>query len=371
MLLWANGGTTKDPQSPFDGTLRSLSRFYQADKDSPFRALRYRTRRRFGVELRMIETALGDVRVKNITFRDPKRWFAEFAAPDVLGGRRKLTLAYQLMARLKQILKFGKLALPESSGCERVVKMFEELEFAGGQPRRKQYRTYEQAKLICEEAHRRGLHSIALTEAIMFECGVRQKDVIGEWIPRTEPGVTDVFSGASKWLMGARWEEIDANFVWKHRLGKSVKGAANVMEADVGKTELFDLLAFPMVRSELERIAPLNRGKFPASGPVIIYEGTGRPWTHSFFCTYWRQCARAVGIPDEMQSRDSRAGAATEADRAGVPREKVRRFHGHSDEETTAIYQRESMEIRSEIARTRAVFRKQRAEKRKGNATRT
>jgi hypothetical protein len=56
----------------------------------------------------------------------------------------------------------------------------------------------------------------------MFDLGVRQKDMIGEWVPRSEPGVTEVFSGGSNWLMGAPWEEIDEHFVWKHRLSKSV-----------------------------------------------------------------------------------------------------------------------------------------------------
>jgi hypothetical protein len=30
----------------------------------------------------------------------------------------------------------------------------------------------------------------------MFDLGIRQKDMIGEWAPRSKPGVTDVFSRA-------------------------------------------------------------------------------------------------------------------------------------------------------------------------------
>jgi hypothetical protein len=57
-------------------------------------------------------------------------------------------------------------------------------------------------------------------------------------------GVTDVFSGGSKWLMGARWEEIDEQFVWKHRLSKSVI-REGIMDLETGKTELFEPLEFP------------------------------------------------------------------------------------------------------------------------------
>jgi hypothetical protein len=70
-------------------------------------------------------------------------------------------------------------------------------------------------------------------------------DVIGEWVPRSATGVTDVFWGPSKWLMGARWEEVDENFIWRHRLSKSVKGNQAVMNTDLGKTEEYDLRAFP------------------------------------------------------------------------------------------------------------------------------
>jgi hypothetical protein len=56
----------------------------------------------------------------------------------------------------------------------------------------------------------------------------------------------------------ARWEEIDEQFVWKHRLSKSGT-REGIMDLETGKTELFELLEFPLVRRELARIAPLNR----------------------------------------------------------------------------------------------------------------
>jgi hypothetical protein len=79
-----------------------------------------------------------------------------------------------------------------------------------------------------------------------FDLGMRQKDMIGVWVPRSETGVTDVFSGGSKWLMSARWEEIAEQFVWKHRLSKSVT-REGIMELETGKAELFEALKFPLV----------------------------------------------------------------------------------------------------------------------------
>jgi hypothetical protein len=358
MLLWANGGVENDPASIFDGTIKSLSELYQTH-ESKFKTLRYQVQVDYARRLRVIEETIGGVRINRITFIDLKRWFKEFEEPHD-GGRPKKATARLILKMLKQIFLFGKLALPETSGCAKVVEimrdMSEQRTFASGRRQRKEFLTYAQAERHCEASHREGFGSIALAQAFMFDLGMRQKDMIGEWVPRSEPGLTDVFSGGSKWLMGARWEEIDEQFVWKHRLSKSVT-REGIMDLETGKTELFELLEFPLVRRELARIAPLNRANFKASGPVIVSESTGLPWSTSRFRDRWREIACKAGIPDNVQNRDSRAGAATEADWADAPREKVKRMLGHSRAETTAGYQRDTMHIRTEIARARAEHR--------------
>jgi hypothetical protein len=347
-----------DPKFIFDGTIKSLSRLYQTHDKSKFKKLRYQVQVDYARRLRVIEETIGEVRVPLITFLDLMRWYEEFAAPHD-GGRPKKATARLMLKILKQIFLFGTLALPETSGCAKVVEIMrnlaEQRTFASGRRQRKEYVTYPQAVQHCEASHREGFDSIALAQAFMFECGMRPKDVIGEWVPTSEPGVTDVFNGQSKWLMGARWEEVDENFVWKHRLSKSVP-REGIMDPETGKTELFDLREFQLVRSELERIAPLHRSNFPGKGPIIVSESTGLPWSASRFRDRWREIARKADIPDNVQNRDSRAGAATEADPL-VRRDKVQRMLGHSREETTAGYQRESMEIRTEIARARKAHR--------------
>jgi hypothetical protein len=181
--------------------------------------------------------------------------------------RPKRATGRLILKILKQIFLFGKLALPETSGCAKVVEimrdMSEQRTFASGRRQRKEFLTYAQAERHCEASHREGFGSIALAQAFMFDLGMRQKDMIGEWVPRSEPGVTDVFNGGSKWLMGARWEEIDEQFVWKHRLSKSVT-REGIMDLETGKTELFELLEFPLVRREL-----VNRAAQPRQLPSV------------------------------------------------------------------------------------------------------
>jgi hypothetical protein len=363
-LLWARGGVEDDPKSLFDGTIGSLIQIYQKHRKSPFKKLRYQTHMRYANYLATLKSAIGKVRVSHITFEDITDWHDQFA-DDGEGGPPQTSRAAQLIRKLKHVITFGALVLPRSAGCHEVcdifVKMAEAKLMGGGYRERKEYMTAAQCRLLRLTAHEMGYASVALQQAFAFELGVRQKDVIGEWIPRKWPGITDVAWGLRKWLMGFRWEEIDAELILRHRLSKSVRGNASVMDTKAGKTKAWDLKVYPMVMDELRRLAgkdQIERADLPASGPLIVCETIGRPWVGEQFRRAWRKIATAAGIPTNLQNRDSRPGAATEADVAGAPREKIQRGLGHSRGETTAIYLREELEVNRELARLRIEKRK-------------
>ena len=65
--------------------------------------------------------------------------------------------------------------------------------------------TADYASAIRSKAHELGWNSIALAQAIQFELKLRPVDVIGEWVPLSEPGTSDVTWGDEKWLRGLRW----------------------------------------------------------------------------------------------------------------------------------------------------------------------
>jgi integrase len=357
MLLWAKGGVSDDPKSLFDGSIESLITIYETHKRSPFKAVRYKTQLSYASNLRSLKVAVGKTQVKNLAWEDFLDWQEQFGIDD--DGSEKPGRAVGLMGHLKRVFRFGALVLPRSAGCHDICDIFDRIaEIRSGMletssRKRTEYITVAQCRLLMAEAHRRGRHSVALVQAMAFDCGLRPKDVYGEWIPVGWPGTSDVVRGGYKWLMGARWDEIDANLIWRHRLSKSVRGNKAVARPDKGKIAEFDLKSFGMVMEELQSIPPERR-----VGPVVINEFTGYPWNDKQFQGVWRDIARACGIPDNVQNRDSRAGAATEADLAGVPREKVKRMLGHSKEDTTAIYQRADREVRTEIAQLRAENRK-------------
>ena len=256
------------------------------------------------------------------------------------------------MVFVRQLFRFGK-AL-KLKGCRDAKDILDEQDFPNVR-RRTTIVSNEQAILICEEANRRGLRSIALTQAFQISLGGRQKDFIGEWIPVADPGLSDVVHHQWKWVVGIRWEEIDENFKLAHRLSKSLRGRDALADQDEGKVKDWNLKLYPMVMEQLALMAgtisiELRCHMFPTSGPVIVAEHDGLPWNDKVFQTNWRKIARAVGIPDEVQNRDSRAGAATDAERKGADIEKVRQGLGHSRPDTTRIYQRAESEATAEIA---------------------
>jgi flagellar biosynthesis regulator FlaF len=62
----------------------------------------------------------------------------------------------------------------------------------------------------------------------------------------------------------------------------------------------------------------------PASGPIVICDTNGLPWTGNEYRRKWRKVARHCGIPDNVWNMDSRSGAISEAIAAGAPIEFVR-----------------------------------------------
>jgi hypothetical protein len=207
--------------------------------------------------------------------------------------------------------------------------------------------TAEQATAIRALAHKQGLHSIALAQAFQFELMLRQKDVIGEWVPISEAGHSETLYGNEKWLRGLRWNEIDGNLVLRHMTSKRQK------EIEVS------LRNAPMVMEELALTYGKNfsRADLPGSGPIVIAERIDRPYHAAAFRRAWRKLADECEIPKSVKNMDSRAGAISEATDAGAELEHVRHAATHSDIGMTQKYSRGSTEKVAEVQLKRVAFR--------------
>ena len=342
MLQWSRKPAEGEfePTSIYDGTVISLIKIYLNDPDSPFHALRYRVKLAYESKLRTIAATVGEMNIPALCFRDFKRWHKNYCRSKQEGGPPRPARGHAIMTQIRLLMEFGKLL--RLTGCKEASESLSGMRFRNPK-KRTVFMTAEQAIAIRREAHKQGRPSIALAQALMFDLMFRQKDVIGETIPNTEPGLSEViFGDRAKWLYGMHWSEIDESLILRHRLSKSLKGRDAILDPTAGKLEEYDLKVYPMVMEEIQHVKDLT-------GPVVIREETGLPWDHKSFSRAWRKIARLAGVPDEVQNRDSRAGAVTEALDSGANLDQVRRHAGHSRQETTIIYARDSLKAKAEV----------------------
>lgn len=355
MLAWSNGRTVEwDPKKVYDGTLASAITVYLKDPDSPFAELRYHTARQYERVLEQLKAAIGEALIPALTFRDFKRWHKGFCQPKVEGGKRRVARGHSLMTYVRLVIGFG--ALLKLAGCKDARDTLSEMDFEMGK-RRTQRITAAHAIAIRAEAHRRGRGSIALAQALQFDLGNRQKDAVGEWVPLSEPGISDIFDRAprsitetaQKWLHGFRWDEVSPDLILTHRLSKSIRGKRGVVDPDAGKVKTYDLKAYRMVMEELALIPPERR-----VGAMVTDERTGMPWRTKVLQGLWREIATAAGVPKEVQNRDSRAGAITHGRQSGARLEDMRHVAGHTKIEQTAAYDQDDVETGNKVAQLRA-----------------
>lgn len=338
-------GLSVDRPSAFDGTVRGLSMAYQADPDSGFCKIRYTSRCHYQLQLAAIERSVGARRLDAVKGRDFRRWFDEWATdPD---GSIHIPRAAESMKFVRLLIRYGASVL-EDEACQRLASSLDNQQFYSVKAREK-VRTEAQVVALRKRAHEAGRPEIALAEAFLWDLMLRPSDVYGQWVPESEPGLSEVTSNGNKWLYGLRWNEI-ADLRLTHRISKSIKGRAAVMDPDAGKTKTWNLRNCPMVMEELVDIDLSNKG-----GPIIVNPETKLPFRSTRLKKVWRELARDVGIPDHIQLRDSRAGAITHGIRAtGGNVSAVRHAAGHSKTATTEIYNRMADEQTDEVARARA-----------------
>jgi len=318
----------------FDGTIGSLIRCYQTDPDSPFHKLRFKSRENYLSLMRRLRQDCGDELLAEVKGRTVKHWHEGW-----MGTNGHVAMAHSLVGMLRTLLTFGTTLL-EDPECLRLKGILGDMRFVMPKPRTQRI-TADQVIAVRAKAHELGRHSLALAQALQFECILRQKDVIGEWVPQSEPGISEVVDGNLKWLRGLRWSEIDDNLILKHTTSKRNK------DVEV------DLKLAPMVMEEFQRFAEL-----PKAGPIVVYEKSGRPYDAVQFRKEWRLVATAAGVPETVYNMDSRAGAISEATDAGVPIEHVRHAATHSNTSTTERYSRNPAEKTASVQIGRAEHRK-------------
>jgi hypothetical protein len=264
-------------------TLKKLIDLYRTDPDSSFSNLNYQVRVKHERLLARISREHGNYQLRNVRTRTllglHKTWLA--------GG--KVAMAHALVSRLRVLFRFGATVL-EDRDCARLLDAIGDIRFQTSRSHTLQM-TAEQANAIRTVAKQNGMFSIAIAQAFQFELLMGQKDVIGEWVPSSEPDESlTTGEKKGKWLRGLRWECIDENLILRCTIGKSRRPIE------------VDLRTAPMVMAEL---GESDRPSLPATGPIIICEVTGYPYSTAEFRRKWRNVAKQAGLPNNVKNRDS------------------------------------------------------------------
>lgn len=314
--------------------LSKLIKQYKTNPASGYHGLRFHVRKNHVSTLLRIKKQRGHYRLSRIRASTIQAWHTKWAK----GG--KISMAHAFIGQLRTMFSFGMLFL-EDKECARLCMTLHKLRFKMPEPRVVRL-TADQATAIRDKARWCGWHSIALAQALQFELMLRQKDCIGEWIPTSEPGESDTTFDGQKWIRGLRWEEIDENLILRHRTSKRQK----MIEVD--------LKMAPMVLAELPHAICRS-----ASGPVLINDVTGLPWSAAEFRRKWRIVANLAGVPKNVKNMDSRAGGITEAFDADANPDHIRLSATHSDISMTQRYNRgDSLQKNSNVHAKRLEFRR-------------
>lgn len=257
---------------------------------SAYQALTYASKRHYDSILRKIDDDHGRAVLSEITADDLRDWHHAWST----GG--KVSSAFAKIGMVRGICGFGIEVLGDGE-CGRLYATLSKMKFESPKARN-EHLTEDQANRIRAKAHEIGRHSIALAQAFQFGTPLRQKDVVGEWVPISEPGVSDVIRKKLKWLRGIRWDAIDENLILTHTAGPGQKPIT------------IDLKTCPMVMEELELVKAAHGGTLPKRGAVVAAERQKLPWNVVEFRRQWRKLADACGVPKNVRNMDSRASRA-------------------------------------------------------------
>lgn len=320
-------------------TLGELIAAYTTDPDSPYHGVKASTQRDYGDGIKALRSVANvTTRLRDLGGRDFLAWNRALMEP---GTVRK---AHGAMRVLRIIVGFG--VIVEIGHCARLSLILSKLRFPAPEQRR-QALTFEQVDQFVTTALKLGHVSMAFAQALQFECGLRQIDVIGEWVPRDPGEQGGIYHLGKRWQTGLTWPMLTGLILTKET---SKTGAAGE----------WNLELCPLVMKVLTSVSAADgMVENRKSGPMIVQESNGRPYTPGTYRETWRTIARTAGIPDDVFNMDSRAGAITEGSDAGATKDDLQRLATHARATTTDRYIRKNRAPSERVARARVAGRAQ------------
>lgn len=326
-------GDVSPLRTRYDGSVVSACRVYQEDPLSDFHEVKHNTRKSYTDSLKIIETTVGKRLIRNVTVPDVKHWYRQWRKPGLEGGPERKDRAHDAVSMFKTVLRYN--ASLRRPDCKQLADELTKVRFEKGGARTEEMNSGYVGAFIKKalEMGQRGVipldraRCMAIGVTAQFELGVRQKDIIGDW-----GGAYGV-----KWTGYFTWENIPG---WRWRMRTSKSKYRTAAE--------FDLTRYLLLHPLLEAVPLEDR-----QGAIVKGEHN-QPIRERSYRNWFRQIARAAGIPDEVWNMDTRAGAATEAEEAGVALDAISAALTHSESRTTVRYIRRQNAKIAEVAAARA-----------------
>jgi hypothetical protein len=331
----------------YTGTMGSAIAIFRGHTISTFNSVAANTRRTYGESLKVIEGTVAARVNRNVTLVDVRRWYREWRKPASAGAEERIDRAHDAVQMVRAVWRFCAGLGAPFRDCKEALERLGKARFENGSGRDTEM-TSAQAFAFVRTALELGARGVqpaermlamAIGVAAQFEMALRQRDIIGKWVPAMlDTPHAEYDHKGEMWVGAFRWDNIPG---WKFRLRTSKRGAPSG----------FALTDYPILFPLLERVPHAQR-----LGAIVKGEH-GLPVRERSYRNWYRQVARAAGIPDEVWNMDSRAGAATEAEDAGVDVTLIQDLLTHSDARMTAHYIRRRERGNAEVAKARAEHR--------------
>lgn len=332
---------------PYIGTVLSACQSYQKHPHSRFHTVKANTRKTYTDSLKVIEATVGARLIRNVTILDVQNWYNQWRKPTEIGadddgnpilGPERIDRAHDAVMMFRMVLRFN--AALRRKDCKQLLDDLENatsiVRFEKGEPREEQM-TLDQARGFIDTAldlgrrdvmpYERALH-IAIGVAAQYETLLRQKDIIGEWHKNArdaqraiDKGATHLAADGDIWTGWFTWENVPG---WRWRLKTS--------KSSYRKSAEHRLNGYSLLMPLLE-LVPHDR----RAGAIVKGEHD-LPVRYRSYIRWFRQIAKAAGIPDQVWSMDTRAGGATEAYEAGADRREIQTALTHATEKMTERY---------------------------------
>jgi hypothetical protein len=342
MLAWADESIDDQERLKprYDGTLGSLVDLYLSDKESSYQRLKENSQVSYAEWLDLIRRTIGLRRIDRIQAKYFRTCYDEWRKRGDGDPRHRTRTAYGCIQMIKILLNYG----IETSNlhAKRLREGLETMRFEKNPPR-EETMTYAYSAAVVDHCLAVGDWHMALCQAVEWDTGLRQKDVIGQWRSQSEPYQMkpgEIRYGRRIWS-GLTLDQIHEGAELVVRTSKTGQRVAH----RISKCEL------------IMRCIPFIDRSDPRA-PVAL-NSRGTPWAdHRAFGKAWRRRADAAGVPATTWNMDNRAGALSEASAGGAADDDLAANAGHSDKSMVRrVYKRRAIEASDRVQESRRVAR--------------